>query len=34
MSWWTTVVDGAKSFGDGATWVWNKSPDSASRKLF
>ncbi|KTC80761.1 hypothetical protein [Legionella cherrii] len=26
MSWWTSTVNGAKSFGNGATWVWNNAP--------
>ncbi|PWY56568.1 hypothetical protein DGG96_05440 [Legionella qingyii] len=25
MNWWTSVVDGTKSVGDGATWVWNNA---------
>ncbi|QMT58778.1 MULTISPECIES: hypothetical protein [unclassified Legionella] len=25
MNWWTSVVDGTKSLGDGATWVWNNA---------
>ncbi|VEB32562.1 Uncharacterised protein [Legionella sainthelensi] len=26
MNWWTSVMDGAKSFGDGAAWVFSKAP--------
>lgn len=26
MNWWTSVVDGAKSLGEGATWAFNKAP--------
>ncbi|HHF7373951.1 hypothetical protein [Legionella bozemanae] len=25
MNWWTSVVDGTKSLGDGATWLWNNA---------
>ncbi|KTC91614.1 hypothetical protein OQJ15_13215 [Fluoribacter dumoffii] len=26
MNWWTSVVGGAKSIGNGTTWIWNKVP--------
>ncbi len=26
MNWWTSVVDGANSLGNGAKWVWNNAP--------
>lgn len=25
MNWWTSVVDGTKSLGDGATWLWSNA---------